>query len=101
MAPVTTDDRVTNLESNYSRLADVSHETNRLVKLMNRTLIGYMDEDKNQYVDGFVQRVACIESVQEKCLRTKTRRWGKIFEMATSVIAGVVIAFILWKAGLK
>lgn len=92
---------MTNLESNYSRLADVSHETNRLVKLMNRTLIGYMDEDKNIYVDGFVQRVAGIEAIQSKFMKTKNRRWGRIFELATSVVAGVVIAFILWKTGIK
>ena len=100
--------RLENLESNYSRMADgmkrigdATEATQEAVNKLNRTMVGYMDDDSNEFIQGYVQKLDAVEKIQTECLNGKRKSKAQTFNIVKDIAVGVAIIVILAILGLK
>ena len=111
--------RIANLEANYSRsadgmkrIADANEATHGAVKTLTKTLIGYIDKEKNKFVEGYISifdgRITKVEDQQNNCLEkqqaAKKSKKGRIKQLllaAKDIAVFVTCGFLAIKFGLK
>jgi hypothetical protein len=93
MAP-TIEDRVGGMERDIG-------EINKIVHSLHDNLMGHMDESTNVFVNGYFQRVQCMEENHRRCMEKKNGRFKAFLLVTKDVIVGIAILLLAYKVGIK
>jgi hypothetical protein len=104
MTSIPAEERIQNLESSYSRVAesmgrfaDGIKDVGDTLKKLNIFLMGRMDEEAGKMVPGYFARVDALEA----CLAKQKRSWKSVFGTIKEVGVTIATVFIIWKLGIK
>jgi predicted nuclease with TOPRIM domain len=100
--------RLTNLESNYSRMAEglkrTADSTDRLhtkMDTLSRFLTGKMDDSTGKHIPGYFARLDDVEDAQRRCLNRQKNSLKSIFMTAKDVVISIATVYIIYKLGIK
>ena len=94
---MTYEERFAELENNLSRTSKNVHEMGEVVERLNTIMFGKMDDETNERIKGYIDRVADIQALLLSSQQSK-KDWFKIIRDSVFTL---LVLYIAYKLGVR